>query len=67
MGAAVLDRVDTKIIAALDQNSRQSNKAIAKKTQTNEHVIAYRIQKLISEGIIQTGYEKHKVFVISFY
>jgi len=51
-----LDKTDRKIIAALEENSRQSNKAIAKKARANEHVVAYRIQRLINEGIIKKIY-----------
>jgi len=51
-----LDKVDLKIIQALEENSRQSNKAIAKKATVNEHVVAYRIKRLFDEQVIKKIY-----------
>lgn len=52
----ILDKTDLKIIAALEEDSRQPNKAIAKKAGVNEHVVAYRIQRLLKEGIVKKIY-----------
>ncbi|GEM_PF-812834 len=51
-----LDKTDKKIIAALETDSRMPAKAIAKKAGVNEHVAAYRIQRLFQEGIIKKIY-----------
>ena len=51
-----LDKTDKKIIAALEQDSRQPNKAIAKKAGVNEHIVAYRIQRLLEEGVVKKIY-----------
>lgn len=51
-----LDKTDLRILAALEENSRQPNKAIARKLGINEHVIAYRIQKMLDSGKIRKIY-----------
>ena len=48
-----LDKADIKILQALERNSRQPNKAIARKAGVNEHVVAYRIQRMLKEGVIR--------------
>ena len=45
-----LDKTDKKIIAALEENSRQSNKAIAKKARANEHTEQQANSKLPAIG-----------------
>lgn len=47
-----LDLLDRKILAELDQNSRQPFSQIAKKVRTSRTVVEYRIKKLIENGII---------------
>jgi len=51
-----LDKADRKIIAALEHDSRQPNKAIARSAGISEHVAAYRIQRLFDEGIVKKIY-----------
>jgi len=51
-----LDKVDKKIIAALERDSRQPNKAIARSAGISEHVAAYRIQRLFDEGVVKKIY-----------
>ena len=48
-----LDKADKKILMALEENSRYSNKTIAKKTSLNEHVVAYRIKRLFDSGLLK--------------
>jgi len=47
-----LDLLDRKILAELDQDSRQPFSQIAKKARTSRTVVEYRIKKLIESGII---------------
>lgn len=47
-----LDLLDRKILAELDQDSRQPFSQIAKKIRTSRTVVEYRIKKLIENGII---------------
>ncbi|MDD5163157.1 MAG: AsnC family transcriptional regulator [Candidatus ainarchaeum sp.] len=51
-----IDKVDLKIIKALEQNSRMPSKAIAKLASVNEHVVAYRIERLVNSGLINKIY-----------
>jgi len=43
---------DKKILAELEQNSRQSFSSIAKKLKTSKEVINYRVKNLVKQGII---------------
>ena len=47
-----LDLLDKKILAELDQNSRQPFSQIAKTVRTSRTVVEYRVKKLIENGII---------------
>lgn len=47
-----LDLLDRKILAELDQDSRQPFSQIAKKVRTSRTVVEYRVKKLIENGII---------------
>lgn len=47
-----LDTPDRKILAELDKNARQSNNQIGKKVRLSKEVVKYRIDKMISAGII---------------
>jgi len=49
---ANLDKKDKVILKALEQNARASVIDLAKKTNLTRDVVAYRIQKLISQGVI---------------
>ena len=51
-----LDALDKRIIAALEKDSRQSNKAIARSVSANEHIVAYRIQRFFQLGIVKKIY-----------
>ena len=52
----VIDEKDRKILSELDRNARQTDSEIAKKTGLSKQVVNYRIQKLVSKGIIKTFY-----------
>lgn len=47
-----LDILDKKILLELDKNSRQNYSKLAKKLNTSQQVITYRVNKLVEEGII---------------
>ena len=47
-----LDKVDQKLIVELDKNSRQSASTLAKKLNTSQQVVSYRMKRLVQEGII---------------
>jgi len=47
-----LDLLDRKILAELDQNSRQPFSQIAKKVRASRTVVEYRVNKLYKQGII---------------
>lgn len=52
----MVNKLDERILAELDNDSRQSNSRIAKKLGVNKNVINYRIIKLENEGIIKGYY-----------
>ncbi len=54
--APILDEKDRKILAALDDNARSSDSAIAKHVGVSKQVANYRIQKLCEKGIISNFY-----------
>ncbi len=49
-----LDLKDKKILAALDQNARESNSLIAKQLKLSKNIINYRINQLEQAGIIKS-------------
>ncbi len=68
-----LDKKDKKILFELSQNSRQTNKEIAKKVGVSEPVAGYRIKRLICNKVItffhiitnnaKLGYFHYKIFL----
>ena len=48
-----LDLKDKKLLYWLDQNSRATNKALAKKVGLSEQAIGYKLKRLKEEGIIK--------------
>ena len=48
-----LDLKDKKLLYWLDQNSRATNKALAKKVGLSEQAIGYKLKRLEEEGIIK--------------
>ena len=46
------DTKDTKILAELDRNARQSNNQIGKKVGLSKEVVKYRVDKMIENKII---------------
>jgi len=52
----LIDLKDKKILAELDNNSRQTDSEIAKKVGLSKQVVNYRIQNLISKDIISNFY-----------
>ena len=68
-----LDQKDKKLLYWLDQNSRATNKELAKKVGLSEQAIGYRLANLEKEGIIKKyisfvntlalGYKHYKVFI----
>lgn len=51
-----LDKLDKQILLELDLDSRQTNKAIAKKLKASEQVVSYRINRMTETGIIEYFY-----------
>ncbi len=69
----VLNRIDERILAELDNDARQTNAQIAKKLHVNKNVVNYRIRKLEHSGVIQgyyaiidtylLGYSSYRVYL----
>jgi Lrp/AsnC family transcriptional regulator for asnA, asnC and gidA len=49
---SVLDGVDRRIVAILQENGRTSNREIGRKLEVSEATVRNRISRLISEGLI---------------
>lgn len=49
---SVLDQVDRRIVAILQENGRTSNREIGRKLEVSEATVRNRISRLISEGLI---------------
>ena len=62
-----LDQKDKKILFELSQNSRQTNKQIAKKVGLSEVVVGYRIKKLIENKIINYFYIKTNPALLGYF
>ena len=52
----MLDEKDRKLIKYLDKNSRTSNATLAKKLGISKQLVAYRIERLVKEGLIEKFY-----------
>jgi len=48
-----LDLKDRKIIQELERNSRQSNSSIAQKLKISKQAVAYRINRMLRQGVIK--------------
>jgi DNA-binding Lrp family transcriptional regulator len=67
-----LDLKDKKILALLDENSRETNSQIAKKVQLSKPAVEYRIQRLEKSKVIfeyytmidftKLGYSQYKIY-----
>lgn len=62
-----LDQKNKKIIFELSQNSRQTNKQIAKKVGLSEVVVGYRIKKLIENKIINYFYIRFNPALLKYF
>ncbi len=51
-----LDKIDRKVIKALDANSRTPDSIIAKKLNLSKQLLKYRIQRLLQNGSIERFY-----------
>ena len=51
-----LDAKDKAILYCLDQDARQANSIIAKKTRLSKEVVNYRIKRLVDQKIIRSFY-----------
>ncbi len=51
-----LDKLDSKILAVLDEDARLAEAAIGKKVGTSKQVVRYRLNRLKEEGIIENYY-----------
>ena len=51
-----MDRLDLKILEALDWNCRKTNKQIAKEVGSNKDVVSYRISRMEKNGTITRYY-----------
>ncbi len=68
-----LDKFDKKLLYELDLNARQTNKQLARKVKLSEQAIAYRIEKLQKNGVIEEfvlmvnpgklGYTHYKIYL----
>ncbi|MDD4983415.1 MAG: winged helix-turn-helix transcriptional regulator [Candidatus ainarchaeum sp.] len=68
-----LTPTDYSILYELDLNSRQTNKQLAKKAKVSEQTVAYRIDKMLKEGVIKKfvlmtnprrmGYTHYKLYL----
>lgn len=47
-----LDAKDIKLLAALDEDARQSNNEIGRKARLSKEVVKYRIDRLVETGVI---------------
>jgi DNA-binding Lrp family transcriptional regulator len=61
-----IDVKDKKILYELDLNCRQSNNQIGKKVGLGRDVVAYRIDKLIKEGVIKNFYSVIDTFALGY-
>jgi len=52
----MLDKIDKKLLAELDKDSRQSFSQIGKKLKTSKEVVRYHFENLIKKGIIKNCY-----------
>src|SRR3989338_3252496 len=52
MAVFALDAKDRKILAALDENARQSNNEIGKRVGLSKEAVKYRIDGLLARGVI---------------
>ena len=52
----MLDKIDKKILAELDKDSRQSFSQIGKKLKTSKEVVRYHFENLVKRGIIKNCY-----------
>lgn len=48
-----MDKTDKRLLYELDSNSRQGNNVLAKKLHVSKPTIAYRINRLVNNGIIK--------------
>lgn len=48
-----LDQLDRKIVYLLDLNSREKELVIASKTKTSKQIVAYRLKRLVENGVIR--------------
>lgn len=48
-----LNKTDKKILLALEENGRYSNKKISSLVSLNEHVVAYRIKRFFDSGFLR--------------
>ncbi|MBN2052369.1 Lrp/AsnC family transcriptional regulator [Candidatus Woesearchaeota archaeon] len=62
----IITKKDERILAELDNNSRQTDSQIAKKTGLSKQVANYRISKLIKRGIISDFYTTLDVAKLGF-
>ncbi|MBU1703940.1 MAG: winged helix-turn-helix transcriptional regulator, partial [Nanoarchaeota archaeon] len=68
-----LDKIDAKILAELDKNSKIPFSSLAKKLKISREIVKYRIKKLVNQGIIRSfttminpaklGYMIYKVYL----
>lgn len=62
----ILNKKDERILAELDKDSRQTDSQIAKKTGLSKQVVNYRINNLLSRGIITDFYTTFDVAKLGF-
>lgn len=70
---AELDKMDIKLLAALEEDARQTPSQIAKKLQTSQQVVSYRLKSLEKRNIIggyytiinltKLGYTNYRVMI----
>ena len=61
-----IDKKDKKILYELDINSRQSLSVIGKKVGLAKSIVAYRIKRLTSMGVIRSYYTVVDLYKLGF-
>lgn len=61
-----IDLLDSKILAALDQNARLAESIIGKKVRASKQVVKYRIKRLEDKGILENYYTMLNVGKLGF-
>ncbi|MCX6778313.1 MAG: Lrp/AsnC family transcriptional regulator [Candidatus Micrarchaeota archaeon] len=67
MKTVKLDRLDVRLLQALDMNSRRSESALARELRTNKSVVNFRIKRLAEGGILRYFYTMVDVMKLGYF